>query len=163
MTTKLKDVRTVLVQDAREEAALDGSAAIEAEHVLLGLARQPGGRVAELLAEAGLTREAIRAALDREWEGTLAVAGIAVAVAELPPATPDRGRQPKFGESAKLVLKRAAEKAKRLGANRLTAAHILVGILDTDLGRVARALDLAGIDRPALLIRVQWLAGEEVR
>ena len=58
MSTKLKDVRTILIQDAREEAELDGSATIEAEHVLLGLARQRRGSVADLLTEAGLTRDA---------------------------------------------------------------------------------------------------------
>ncbi|TDU91049.1 ClpA/ClpB-like protein [Kribbella voronezhensis] len=163
MSTNVKDVRTVLTRDAREEAELDGSAAIEAEHVLLGLTRQSAGPVSRLLTEAGLTRETIRDALDREWEQSLSVAGIAVAVAELPTPTPDRGRPPKFGESAKLVLKRAADLARRLGAHRITAAHILAGLLDTNLGRVARALDLAGVDRPALQARALQIAADEAR
>ncbi|WP_112242817.1 Clp protease N-terminal domain-containing protein [Kribbella monticola] len=150
MTTKLKDVRTLLVQNAREEAEMDGSAMIEAEHVLLSLASPIGGDAARLLAEAGLTRDAIRAALDQEWEQSLAVAGVTVTVAELPRATSERGRNPKFGESAKLVLKRAAERAKRLGASRMSPAHVLVGVLDTKLGRVPRTLELAGVDRTAL-------------
>jgi len=37
---------------------------------------------------------------------------------------------------------------------------MLLGVLDTKLGRVARALDLAGIDRAALRARVA-LAAEE--
>jgi ATP-dependent Clp protease ATP-binding subunit ClpA len=163
MSTKVKDIRTLLVQDAREEAWLDGSAVIEAEHVLLGLARQSGGPISGLLTDAGLTRDAIRAALDGEWEQSLSVAGVAVAVAELPPATPDRGRQPKFGESAKLVLKRAADQARRLGAHRISAAHVLIGVLDTNLGRVARVLDLAGVDRPALQARALQIAADEPR
>jgi len=157
MSTKLKDVRTILVQNAREEAELDGSAAIEAEHVLLSLASPIGGDVARLLAGVGLTRDAIRAALDQEWEQSLAVAGVTVTVAELPRATPERGRHPKFGESAKLVLKRAAERARKLGANRMTAAHVLVGVLDTRLGRVPRTLELAGIDRAALYAKALQL------
>jgi ATP-dependent Clp protease ATP-binding subunit ClpA len=157
MSTKLKDVRTILVQHAREEAEMDGSAAIEAEHVLLSLASPIGGDVARLLAEAGLTRDAIRAALDQEWEQSLAVAGVTVAVAELPRATPKRDRHPKFGESARLVLKRAAERAKKLGANRMTAAHVLVGVLDTKLGRVPRMLELAGVDRAALYAKALQL------
>jgi ATP-dependent Clp protease ATP-binding subunit ClpA len=163
MSTNVKDVRTILVQDAREEAGLDGSAAIEAEHVLLGLARQSAGPIAQLLAEAGLTRDAIRAALDREWEQSLSVAGVTVAVAELPSATPDRSRSPKFGESAKLVLKRATDQARRLGMHRITAAHILVGLLDTNLGRVSRALAVAGVDRQALRAKALQVADEESR
>jgi hypothetical protein len=45
-----------------------------------------------LLTEAGLTRDAIRAALDREWERSLAVAGVAVQDAQLPNATSDPHR-----------------------------------------------------------------------
>jgi ATP-dependent Clp protease ATP-binding subunit ClpA len=163
MSTKLKDVRTILVQDAREEAELDGSASIEAEHVLLALARQQAGPIAQLLTEAGLTRDAIRAALDREWEQSLSVAGVTVTVAELPKATPDRGRNPKFGESAKLVLKRAADRAKRFGANRMSAGHVLVGLLDTNFGRVPRALELAGVDRLALYAQVLQILDAEKR
>jgi hypothetical protein len=32
----------------------------------------------------------------------------------------------------------------------MTAAHVLVGVLDTKLGRVPRTLELAGVDRTAL-------------
>ena len=56
----------------------DGSRTIEAEHVLLALAASRTTPAARMLAEAGLTEDAIRAALDREWEQSLAVAGIAV-------------------------------------------------------------------------------------
>ena len=73
MSVKVNDVRTILIRDARAEAELDGSRAIEAEHLLLGLTRQPSGPVMRLLADAGLTRDAIRAALDREWEQSLAI------------------------------------------------------------------------------------------
>ena len=163
MSTKLKDVRTILIEDARQEAGLDGSATIEAEHVLLGLARQRSGPIAQLLIEAGLTRDAVRAALDAEWEQSLAVAGVTVTVAELPRATPDPKRQAKFGESAKLVLKRAAERAKRFGASRMGPGHVLVGLLDTNFGRVPRALELAGVDRSALYAKVLQILDDEKR
>lgn len=163
MATKLKDVRTILIEDVREEAELDGSATIEAEHVLLSLASPIGGSVAQLLSEAGLTRDAIRTALDQEWEQSLSVAGVTVTVADLPRATPDRKRSPKFGESGKLVLVRAAGRAKKVGANRMTATHILIGILDTNLGRVPRTLALAGIDRLALYANAVELLDAESR
>jgi ATP-dependent Clp protease ATP-binding subunit ClpA len=150
MTTKVNDVRAVLVRGARAEAVEDGSAAIEAEHVLLALTGLSGTTTARLLAEAGLTYETTRAALDREWEQSLAVAGVAVVIAELPKATPDRARNPQIGETTKLLLKRAMATATATGGGRIGAAHLLVGALDTKLGRIPRALDLAGIDREAL-------------
>lgn len=147
MTTKVNDVRAVLIRGARAEAVEDGSTAIEAEHVLLALTELTGTTTARLLAEAGLTRETIRAALDREWEESLSVAGVTVAVAELPKATPDRSRNPQIGETTKLLLKRAADSS---AGGRMGAAHLLIGALDTNLGRIPRALDLAGINRKAL-------------
>ncbi|NEA34204.1 Clp protease N-terminal domain-containing protein [Streptomyces sp. SID13031] len=150
MTTKVNDVRDVLIRGARAEAVEDGSATIEAEHVLLALTELSGTTTARLLAEAGLTHETTRAALDREWEQSLSVAGVAVAIAELPKATPDRSRSPQIGEATKLLLKRAMATASATGGGRIGAAHLLVGALDTNLGRIPRALDLAGIDRKAL-------------
>ncbi|MEU0094874.1 Clp protease N-terminal domain-containing protein [Kribbella sp. NPDC006257] len=143
------DIRSVLIRDAREEAILDGSPAVEAEHLLLALARQESGTTGRLLAEHGLTRDAIRAALDREWQGGLSAAGLAVLVSELPKATPDPGRNVGFAESAKQTLKAAADYARSQGAKRIDGGHVLVGILDARLGRVARTLALAGIDREA--------------
>jgi hypothetical protein len=67
-----------------------------------------------LLTEVGLTRDAIRAALDGEWEQSLAVAGVSV-VAQLPEATSDPHRSPWIGASTKLLLKRAADHASATG------------------------------------------------
>jgi len=147
MTTKVNDVRAVLVRGAKAEAIADGSPAIEAEHVLLALTELTGTTTARLLAEAGLTRETFRAALDSEWEQSLSVAGVTVTVAELPKATPDRSRNPQIGETTKLLLKRATATS---AGGRIGAAHLLIGALNTNLGRIPRALDLAGINREAL-------------
>jgi ATP-dependent Clp protease ATP-binding subunit ClpA len=150
MTTKVNDVRAVVVHGARAEAVEDGSAAIEAEHVLLALTELSGTTTARLLADAGLTHETTRAALDREWEQSLSTAGVAVAIAELPKATPDRSRNPQIGETTKLLLKRAMATSSATGGGRIGAAHLLVGALDTNLGRIPRALELAGIERDSL-------------
>jgi ATP-dependent Clp protease ATP-binding subunit ClpA len=160
MTTKMTtDVRAVVVRGARAEAVEDGSAAIEAEHVLLALTELSGTTTARLLAEAGLTHETTRAALDREWEQSLSIAGVAVTIAELPKATPDRSRSPQIGETTKLLLKRAMATAGTTGGGRIGAAHLLVGALDTKLGRVPRALELAGIDREVLRDKAYEAAG----
>jgi len=146
MSTDVKDVCSLLVRAAREEARRDGSRTIEAEHVLLALAATEDTEAVRMLTEAGLTETAIRAALDREWEQSLAVAGIAVKIGLLPAATPDHQRDPQIGESTKLLLKRAMD----AGSGRLGPTRILVGILDTERGRVARALEAVGVDRAAL-------------
>ncbi len=154
MSTKAKDVRAVLVHGGRAEAVLDGSPTVEAEHVLLALAALPDNAVARLLQDSGLNRDEIRAALDRECEQSLAVAGVTLEIETLPKATPDPDRTPHIGESTKLVLKRAMDDASQRGGGRIGASNVLVGILDAKLGRVPRALDLAGVDRPALRARV---------
>ena len=146
------DVRSILVRAARVEARRDGSRTIEAEHVLLALAGEHS-EAAQLLAEVGLTEDAIRSALNREWEQSLAVAGIEVRTGSLPEATPERGRDPQMGESTKLLLHRAMEAAPKPGGGRIGPMRILVGLLATERGRVARALDAAGVDRAALRTR----------
>lgn len=150
MSTEVKDVRSLLVRAARDEARRDGSRTIEAEHVLLALAATEDTEAARMLTEAGLTETAIRAALDREWEQSLAVTGIAVRIGLLPAATPDQHRDPHIGESTKLLLKRAMDAQPKMGGGRLGPTRILVGILDTERGRVARALQAAGVDRAVL-------------
>ncbi|MEV4260819.1 Clp protease N-terminal domain-containing protein [Kribbella sp. NPDC049584] len=147
------DVRSILVRAARVEARRDGSRTIEAEHVLLALAGEHDTAAAQLLADAGLTEDAIRSALNREWEQSLAVAGIEVRAGSLPQATPEQGRDPQIGESTKLVLHRAMDAAPKPGAGRIGPMRVLVGLLATERGRVARALDVAGVDRAALRAR----------
>jgi ATP-dependent Clp protease ATP-binding subunit ClpA len=144
------DVRSLLVRSARQEARLDGSRTIEAEHVLLALALQDDNAATRLLADAGLTEDVIRSALNREWEQSLAVAGIAIG--QLPQATPDPHRDPQIGESTKLVLKRAMDAPPKL-SGRIGPMRVLVGLLDTERGRVARALEAAGVGRAALRAR----------
>jgi ATP-dependent Clp protease ATP-binding subunit ClpA len=147
------DVRSILVRSARDEARRDGSRSIEAEHVLLALAGLEDTPAAQLLAEAGLTEGAIREALNLEWEQSLAVAGIAVRIGLLPEATPDPHRHPQIGESTKLLLKRAMDAPPKIGAGGIGPMRILVGILDTERSRVARAFTAAGVDRAALRAR----------
>ena len=150
LSKSANDIRALLVRGAREEARRDGSRTIEAEHVLLALAATETTSAARMLAEAGLTEEAIRAALTREWEHSLAVAGIAIKVGLLPIATADEHRDPHIGESTKLLLKRAMDAPPKIGSGRIGPTRILVGLLDTERGRVARALEVAGVDRAAL-------------
>ncbi len=56
-------------------------------------------------------------------------------------------------ESVRLLLKRAMDANPKVGGTRIGSVRILVGILDTDRGRVARALEGAGVDRASLRAR----------
>ncbi len=163
MSSDAKDVRTILVRGAREVARRDGARTVEAEHVLVALAAMEGNPAARLLADAGLTEDAIRAALDREWEQSLAIAGIAVRIGLLPQATPDHSHDPHIGESVRLLLKRALDAQPKVSGTRVSSVRILIGILDTDRGRVARAMEGAGIGRAALRARAIEALAEGAR
>ena len=142
-----KDARAV-VTGARTEAQELGSPTVEAEHLLLALARrgQPG------LAEAGLDHAALRAALEEETAHSLAAVGIAWNEPPCPRAT--TASQP-FGASAKRALERSLPAALERGDNRLTAGHVLLGVLCAEIGTVPRALALAGVDRLELAERIR--------
>jgi D-alanyl-D-alanine carboxypeptidase len=138
-----------ILERGRDEARQDGSAAVEAEHLLLAIASHRGTTAPPALAAAGLDRDAIRAALDREFAASLRVAGVELSGFALAPATADPHRSPELGTSAKLVLERAVRSAGR-GPGRIGPAHMLLGVLDAEVGTVPRALALAGVDRAEL-------------
>jgi len=147
-----KYLRGVL-DKAGDEARLDGSAAVEAPHLLLAIAADPSsGAAAGALAEVGLDRAAIRAALDREFTHSLHAVGVSPAAFDLPPATPNPQRRPQPGASFQLTMERTIKAA---GAATPQPAHLLLGILRADVGTVPRALALAGIDRADLTARVR--------
>jgi len=138
---------------AGDEARLDGSAAVEAQHLLLAIAADPAsGAAVGALAAAGLDRAAIRAALDREFIHSLQAVGVSPATFDLPPATPDPHRRPQPGASFQLTLERTIKSAA--GATP-QPAHLLLGILQADVGTVPRALALTGVDRAKLAAHVQ--------
>ena len=142
-----------VLDKAGDEARLDGSAAVEAQHLLLAIAACPSsGAAAGALAEAGLDRAAIRAALDREFIHSLHAVGVSPATFDLPPATPDPHWRPQLGASFQLTLERTLRSAA--GATP-QPAHLLLGILRAEVGTVPRALALAGVDRSELAARVQ--------
>ncbi len=145
-----------LLRLAQAEAVADQSASIEAEHMLLALTSPQGGRARDLLAGAGLDHDAVQLALAADVERTLALVGVRLAGGRWPRSSFFADRKPRIGTSAKWVLHRSVAAAKG-GANRIEPRHVLVGLLNARVGSVPRALDLAGIDRPALIARA--LAG----
>lgn len=146
-----KYLKTMLDQ-AAAEARLDGSATVEAQHLLLAVAADQDSAAGRVLVSAGLDKDAIRAALDREFEGSLGAAGVARSAFDgLPLATPDPKHVPHPGASVRLALERGIGGAA--GADP-QPAHLLLGILQAEVGTVPRALAVAGIDRADLIARV---------
>jgi D-alanyl-D-alanine carboxypeptidase len=132
-----------ILQSAAGEAHAEGSATVEAHHLLLAIAEDGS----PALAAAGLDHAAVRAALDREFAHSLAAAGIRLE-GGLPQASPGPPGSPQLGATAKAAVERGLAAAARKRDCR--PAHVLLGVLLTPVGTVPRALELAGIDREAL-------------
>lgn len=143
-------LKSVLAR-AEAEARQDGSTTVEAQHVLLAVAAQSDSSAGRVLAAAGLDHAAIREALNHEFEHSLGAAGISLSALDILRASPDPHRAPQPGASIQLAL----ERCLKSGAGQdLQPAHLLLGILQAEVGTVPRALALAGIDRGELIARV---------
>ncbi|GAA3779837.1 hypothetical protein GCM10022225_80100 [Plantactinospora mayteni] len=148
----LKDV----LDRAGQEARLDGSTTVEAHHLLLAIAADPASSAGGALASAGLGRAAIREALDREYAHSLSMVGVSASAFDAAAATPDPDRRPHPGASVRLTLERALQATAGTQPQPL---HLLVAILQADVGTVPRALALAGVDRTDLVARIQTMTG----
>jgi D-alanyl-D-alanine carboxypeptidase len=132
---------------AREEAKAVGSPSVEAEHVLLAIAAHHGTDAQRILAAGRLDHNRLLAALDREFEESLAGAGVSLSAFDLPSASPRQDRVPRWGTSFKLAVHRAPRGGS---GGRLDSTRLLLGILRAQAGTVPRALSLAGVDRAEL-------------
>jgi len=156
---------------AVDEATSRGSATVEAEHLLLALTVDGHGTVAAALAESGSSYDTLDAALRGERVRSLAIAGVSAPDATQLTSTPRRNR-PNWGASAREALRRGHAGAQRNATGHGASGHgsgghdrrrrmaevdILVGILRAELGTVPRALVFAGVDRSALIDRLQRL------
>jgi ATP-dependent Clp protease ATP-binding subunit ClpA len=148
-----------IIEQARPHASRDGSATIEAQHLLLAVAAQEGTTAHQVLTSVGLGQQAVRGALDREFEHSLRAAGVSLAAFDLPQPSSDPRPSPRVGASAKLALERGVAAATR--KKDLQPAHLLLGILEARVGTVPRALALAGIDQADLTARVRQALTKE--
>lgn len=143
-----------LIVRAQHEAGEDGSATLEAQHLLLAAAAEPEPTTRRALESVGLDRDAIRGALEREFEHSLNAVGVSAATHDLP--RPSRlPTNPGLGTSAKLAIERAFAAVSR--KKDLHPAHVLLGILSAQVGTVPRALARAGVDREGLATHVRQL------
>ncbi|MGF6886551.1 ATP-dependent Clp protease ATP-binding subunit ClpA [Nocardia sp. GP40] len=152
-----KFINPVLAR-SRLEAQRDGSATVEAPHLLLALAASDDATVRRALTAVGLDHTAIRDALYREFEHSLSLVGVAELARGLPrpSATPDPASA--LGASAKLAIARGVEAAA--DPRDFRPAHLLQGIVRAQAGTATRALDLIGVDRAELDAQVSAALGE---
>jgi ATP-dependent Clp protease ATP-binding subunit ClpA len=143
------DARTT-VRRAETEARAEGSRSIEAEHLLLALAREQDTDAVRVLTAAGLDHQALRDALDGQSRAALAAAG--VELGHDVPQPRRSGKKPlRIGQSGKLALQRALAASTKRGDRRLETSHLLIGILRAEHGTVPRALDYVQVDRQHLI------------
>ncbi len=140
---------------ARKEARAAGSRTVEAEHILLALSSQQGNRAREILESSGLDHEAIRGALVREFEKSPLAVGIHLEDSNYSSISRDPDFQPRFAQSAKLALRRAAALESKRIAPPLEPIHLLYGVLDAKAGTVPRILEIVGVDSGDLRERVE--------
>ena len=147
-TTEARQV----VKDAEAEARRLGSSTIDAEHILIALTRQDATNPATAaLHQLGLDYEAALEALESERRRSLAAVGVSAGDFELPRvAMPSR---PRFAATAKTTLERALRASVARGDRRITAGHVLFGLLRAEAGTVPRALQEAGVDPEELRAR----------
>jgi D-alanyl-D-alanine carboxypeptidase len=146
----VKEARSVAA-DAQEEARACGSPTVEAEHVLLALARDPDGVVGDVLAQAGLDHARVLEALEAEFARSLHAVGVSVGAFAVSSAPSDAGR-PRWGASAKASLERALGVARARGDRRIESSHILLGVLAAREGTVPRALRGASVEPAAMAL-----------
>jgi D-alanyl-D-alanine carboxypeptidase len=148
MVLRLAPDARSLISTAEVEARTRRSPVVEAEHLLLAMSDVPGSAAADLLASVGLGHEAIEAALSREFESSLAAAGVAVSLDNLSRPSPEPPRHLRLSASFKATMERSVTAAE--GSRQIRPAHLLLGILGAQVGTVPRALALAGVDQAEL-------------
>ncbi|WP_022900453.1 Clp protease N-terminal domain-containing protein [Humibacter albus] len=133
---------------ATQEAQRRGSAAVAAEHLMLAILAQDDSPASAVLADFGLDH----AALDSEIAHSLAVIGIEGLDSALLEAT-GRDSRPMWSSSIREAFRRAQSSGRR--RRRAAELDLLYGIVTANVGTVPRTLAYAGIDRDALIGRVE--------
>jgi ATP-dependent Clp protease ATP-binding subunit ClpA len=140
-----------LIIRAVSEAQRRGDSAVEAEHLLLALADDTDKETAATLAAAGLDHAGVIRALRAERVASLESAGVAPVPEERLVSTP-RVTRPRWGASARQALVIASRmRTGPEGRRRMAEKDLAIALLDLQLGTVPRALELAGVDRRALV------------
>ncbi|WP_248959788.1 Clp protease N-terminal domain-containing protein [Sphaerisporangium perillae] len=104
--TAIDEYINTIIEQGRHDAQHDGSATIEAHHLLLAIATEEESTTHQVLTTAGLDHSALRDALDREYEHSLSAAGVSLATFDLPRPSSTGNLPTQMGASAELALER---------------------------------------------------------
>jgi ATP-dependent Clp protease ATP-binding subunit ClpA len=148
MVTRLAPDARSLFKTAEAQARTSRSRVVEAEHLLLAMCTQPDTDAGHVLASVGLSHEVVEAALDQEFESSLAAASVSVRVGSLGRSSPGPARRLRLSASFKAAMERSVTAAA--GSLQIRPAHLLLGVLGAQVGTVPRALRLAGVDQAEL-------------
>jgi ATP-dependent Clp protease ATP-binding subunit ClpA len=130
------------VRRAQLRARVEGAATVEAQDLLLALAETPSGPAGRALVSLGMTEKSLNEGLDREFASALAAVGVHGSLPlRLRPPLSGRAPTPRWGQSAKLALKRTLHEATRRRDRTLTSEHLLLGIVSLQAGVVPRLLE----------------------
>jgi ATP-dependent Clp protease ATP-binding subunit ClpA len=127
-----------------------GDPSVEAEHLLLAIARS-GDPVARVLRDAGLDFDGIAAALAAESERSLAAVGVSAERLTFSPFV----EAPRYATSAKSALELSLRIALERGDRRIGTDHVALAILRARHGTVPRALAIAGVDQDVLATEIR--------
>lgn len=141
--------RAAVAAHAPAEARRRGDRRVGTEHLLLGVLHD-----AEAAQTLGVDVESARSALAALDEAALAAIGVDARGVERA-TIPEPSKRLPFTSGAKATLSRALAVARRTGARRITALHLLSGLLTGD--RTDPATDVLtelGVDRAAVGARL---------
>lgn len=159
----VKDAR-LCVEGAVEEARLLGHDSVGDEDLLLGILHTGEGPAAEALSSLGVTLDGAREESERLLSEALSSIGISLeevrrgAGGAFEMRLPNDRRIP-FSPRAKEALEQALREAKRLGDNRITSEHVLLGILCNEDGTAVRMLANLGVSPAAVEDRLDRVRG----
>ena len=143
-----------VIERAIEVARIDHAADVQPEHLLQAVANDRSCDAAVALREQGLTAEALAGALRHEREAALAFAGIGMPAEDMLRAAPRLGR-PGWGSGTReAVVNSKHAMVSPNGKKRSAEMALTISLLSVRRGRVARALELAGIDRTFVVARM---------
>jgi len=132
---------------ARYEAGQLGARTIDAEHLLLGLLRDPGGLAAKILTRAHLSLENVRS----DIEGRIVFHEKLSTSVEIP-----------FSAESKRILEYAAEESGGLHHTHIGTEHLLLGLLREERSAAASILTDNGMQLQTVREDiVQWRLSEE--
>jgi ATP-dependent Clp protease ATP-binding subunit ClpA len=122
------DARPWVLKAATQEAGRRGDRRIGSDHLLLGMFHDPKGLATRTL---GADLATARAAVDALDRAALVAIGLDLAEQDFPTpnAKPNRAHQP-WNSSARGVMVRAVEEARRTKSRRIETRHLLLALLE---------------------------------